>query len=50
MGSAFMMADFDDEIIIWKLTSGVNIQLQPISTKNQTLVLGDTVTVCFLPL
>jgi hypothetical protein len=44
------MADFNDEIIIWKLTLGVNIQLQPTSIENQMLVLDDTVPVCFLTL
>lgn len=42
-----MVADFDDKIMIWILTSGVNIQLLPASTKNPLLVLGDTVPLCF---
>jgi hypothetical protein len=42
-----MVADFDDKIMIGILTSDVNIQLLPASTKNQMLILGDTVPLCF---
>ena len=43
MGSAFIVADFDDK----NTNFSCNIQLLPASTKNQMLALGHIVPLCF---